>query len=309
MTELAGIFTRVVFPVLLIVALGFILQKKFKFDLSMLTKLLFYVLSPCLIFARVYKAPLPLLRYALFAVFTIGMIAVMGILAFGISTLRKDTPSMRSAFILSVMLANLGNYGIPVVELVFHDAYATSIQVMVMLSQGIITFTVGIFLASRGQSTIRESVKRTLSYPMIYSIIVSFIFKGFQIPVWKPLWVTIQELSNAFIPVTLFTLGAQLGRINLTRGMGDVFISAACRLILGPVIGFCLIRLFNLHGLVAQVLFISSGLPSAVNSALVAVEMNNEPKFASQAVFFSTLLSFITISVVIFIAKTWIVSL
>lgn len=294
-----------VFPVFVIIAIGFFLQKRFKFDFATLTKPLFYVLFPCLIFTRVYDAPLPLKQYGLFALFTICVLAVMGILAFGISMLRQYTPSMRSAFILSIMLANLGNYGIPVVELVFNDAYATSIQVMVMLSQGIITFTFGIFLASRGQFTFKESVKRTLSYPVIYAIIVSFTFRGFQIPVWEPLWVTIQKISYAFIPIALFTLGAQLGRIHLTRGMGDVIISAACRLILGPCIGFCLIKLFNFHGLVAQVLFISSSLPSAVNSALIAVEMNNEPKFASQAVFFSTLLSFVTVSLTVFVAKNW----
>ncbi|UCB45258.1 MAG: AEC family transporter [Spirochaetota bacterium] len=305
MSGLFRIFTHVIFPVLFVIATGFFLQKKFKFDFATLTKPLFYVLSPCLIFTRVYEAPLPLRQYGLFTLFTIGLIAVMGALAFGVSMFRGFTPSMRSAFILSIMLANLGNYGIPVIELLFNDSYATSIQVMVMISQGIITFTFGMFFASRGQLTFKESVKRTLSYPIIYAIIVSFIFKGFQIPIWEPMWITMQRISYAFIPIALFTLGAQLGRIHLTKGMGDVIISAGCRLILGPCIGFCLIKLFNFHGLVAQVLFISSSLPSAVNSALVAVEMNNEPKFASQAVFFSTLLSFATVSLTIFVAKNW----
>jgi predicted permease len=241
----------------------------------------------------------------MFALFTIGLVAVMGILTYGVSMLRQFTPSMRSAFILSVMLANLGNYGIPVIELLFNDSYATSIQVMVMISQAIITFTFGMFLASRGQFTLKESVKRTLSYPIIYAIIVSFIFKGFQIPVWEPIWIILQKISYAFIPMAIFTLGAQLGRIQLTKGIGDVIISAGCRLLLGPCVGFCLIKLFGFHGLAAQVLFISSGLPSAVNSALIAVEMNNEPRFASQAVFFSTLLSFATVSLTIFVAKNW----
>lgn len=53
----------------------------------------------------------------------------------------------------------------------------------------------------------------------------------------------------------------------------------------------------------AQVLFISSSVPSAVSTALIAVEFNNEPDFASQVVMTGTLMSAVTVTAVIYLSK------
>ena len=48
---------------------------------------------------------------------------------------------------------------------------------------------------------------------------------------------------------------------------------------------------------------ISSSVPAAVNTALIAVECDNYPDFASQVVMVSTLLSSVTLVVVIYFAR------
>ena len=59
---------------------------------------------------------------------------------------------------------------------------------------------------------------------------------------------------------------------------------------------------FRIDGIMAQVMIISAGLPTAVNTALIAVEFDNKPDFASQTVMISTLLSSVTLTVVIYFA-------
>jgi predicted permease len=51
----------------------------------------------------------------------------------------------------------------------------------------------------------------------------------------------------------------------------------------------------------AEIAIISSAAPTAVNSVLLAIQYDSEPDFASQTVFFSTILSSITVSFVIFL--------
>jgi predicted permease len=63
-----------------------------------------------------------------------------------------------------------------------------------------------------------------------------------------------------------------------------------------PLIAVLLLKLFHFSGIAARTLLISTSMPTAVNTALIALEFNNEPQFASQAVLFSTLLSIATVS-------------
>ncbi|MNP05096.1 hypothetical protein D3C76_970390 [compost metagenome] len=48
---------------------------------------------------------------------------------------------------------------------------------------------------------------------------------------------------------------------------------------------------------------ISSALPTAVNTALIAVERKNHPDFASQAVMVATLSSAVTLVLVVYISR------
>jgi len=305
--DLFRIFTHIVFPVLLIAAAGYLVQKRFKFDLMALTKTFFFVITPCLVFTRVYETALSWESYGRFALFTAVLIALMGGIGLFVSRTGRFTVSMRAAFILSVMMANSGNYGLPVIELMFNgNPYASSIQLIVMVTQGIIHYTLGIFIVARGQGTAREALGHTLRYPLIYAVALVAIFKGFDITVWEPVWFTMEKISAAFVPMALFTLGAQLARIRLGRGMGRVLLASAFRLLVAPLVAIGLIRIFGFSGMNAQILFVGAALPTAVNSALFAAEFNNEAEFASQVVFFSTLLSFFTVSFAIWVARAWI---
>ena len=303
MNEFVSILIRIIFPVFLVIGSGYLLQKGLPFDLNGFTKILFYILIPCLILSRLYKTELPLLSLGRAFLFAAVSIAVMGVIAFGISQARSYSQSMRSAFLLSVMFCNSGNYGLPVIELVFdHDPVATSLQVLVLTVQNILTFTLGVFLVARGRSTFKESIGKTIRFPSLYAIILALILRICRIPVWHHLWVPIDMMATALVPVALLTLGMQLARIRLTRGLFDIALSSFCRLMLGPAVAVPLLYLFGYRGFMAQALFVSSAMPTAVNTALLALEMDNEPRFASQAVLFSTLLSTLTVSLTIFAA-------
>ena len=79
--------------------------------------------------------------------------------------------------------------------------------------------------------------------------------------------------------------------------------SLLLRLCLGPLLGFLVVRVLGIHGALAQSLIVSTSFPTAVNVALLSMEFDNEPDFAAAVVFYSTLLSAITVSLVIFLVK------
>ena len=81
-------------------------------------------------------------------------------------------------------------------------------------------------------------------------------------------------------------------------------ISSIGRVIVGPIIGFILIKIFNLSGYAAGVLLIQSSMPSAILTYLIASMYS--PKDIvdniSSMIVVSTLMSLITIPIIVFIA-------
>lgn len=64
----------------------------------------------------------------------------------------------------------------------------------------------------------------------------------------------------------------------------SVYLSMVLRLLVGPAVGFSLVLLLGLEGVPAQALLIASGMPTGVNTAILAEEYKNEPDFAAQTV-------------------------
>ena len=83
----------------------------------------------------------------------------------------------------------------------------------------------------------------------------------------------------------------------------DVYISSSLRLLGGPLLACVILKLLGVTGVTAQTLMISSAIPTAVNTALIAVERNNHPDFASMAVMTSTILSSITLVIVVYVSR------
>jgi hypothetical protein len=304
MTHLPSILSTIILPLFLLIGAGYAVQKAFTLDLAALTKVIFYLLIPSLIFSRLYHNTLPYQSLGLMFLFAVAVIVVMGLISIPVSLLRGYSPSMRVVFALALMFCNSGNYGLPVIELVFkNNPAATSIQILVLTAQNITTFSLGVFLISKGKSSFKESFGKMLKFPSIYAIALAIVLRVFHVPVWEPLWIPVDWLARALVPVALVTLGARLARIPLTTGLPDVLLAALFRLILGPLAALALMYCFQYRGLMAYALLISSSMPTSVNTALLAMEFDNEPRFASQTVLYTTVLSIVKVSFTIYLGS------
>jgi len=81
-------------------------------------------------------------------------------------------------------------------------------------------------------------------------------------------------------------------------------VSSVARVVIGPIVGFAIIKTFNLSGIAAGVLLIQCSMPSAVLNYLVGSIYSPKKvvdNIASMIVV-STVLSFITIPIVVYYA-------
>jgi len=300
------ILLNIILPIFVLVTIGFVVQKKFHLDIRTLTRLSMYVFIPSVLITKIYEAKVSLQFFGTLFIYIMGIQLIMMILGEGIPTLLKYPKSIKKCFSNSLLFFNSGNYGLPLVELVFkQDPIATTAQVFIMVIQNITTNTVGVFQASTGSSSRKEALKNVFSMPSMYVLVAVGIVKWTGITIPDPILVPLQYITNGFVGFALILLGVQLGEIKFEFKVKDILISSFIRLILSPVIGFILVQLLGVHGILAKSLIIGASTPTAVNTAIIAKEFDNEPEYAAQMVFVSTVLSAITISTVIYIVTTY----
>ncbi len=315
MTIMLTIFTNNILPIFLLVGLGFILAKKFSLNINTLTKINLYTLVPVFTFVYLYTTDIPMdmLKVLVSAVI---LMAVNFAVAYTVSGVMKYGQGKKYAFINSVIFYNSGNIGIPLVTLVFSSApyiidgktpyldLALTSQIMILVVQNITTNSLGFFNAGRAKMNWRDSIKKILKVPTIYIVPSAFLLKLIPYDMTQlPIWPALNYLRNALVAVALLTLGVQISRTKLNSIKPAAWLSVFLRLVGGPAIMLVIIRLLSLDGIIAQAVMISSAVPTAVNSALIAVEYDNHPDLASQAVLISTLLCTITLSAVIYAAR------
>lgn len=291
-------------PIFIVVGLGIVVQKKMELDLRTLSKLNTYFLLPAVCFTNLYERELSLSLFIKIIAFLLLLTAVLVLLSTLISRVLKFEKKLSASYKNSTVLTNAGNFGIPMSELVFkQEPIGIAIAVIVSAYQNIITFTYGMFTSVSSERVKTGMMKELLTQPIIYSILMALLLKALPIQIPKPIWEPIQNISDAFLAIALLTLGAQLA--NLTyKGISKVlYISILSRLILSPAVAFLLISVMQLKGVTAAALFIASAYPTSRNSALLALEYNNHPEFATQAVLLTTIVSSITVTFVVYLSN------
>ncbi|MBM7601802.1 putative permease [Virgibacillus halotolerans] len=304
MTELFFILKDIILPIFIIMAIGFILQKKFNLDVQTLAKLNIYFLVPGFIFVKLYSTTFSASLFGKVMFFFIIYVIILYLISLLWAKLSGAKKDEKIAFSNSVMFFNSGNYGVPVNDLVFKsDPFAMSIQVIMLTLQNIFLFSYGIFSL---QSVKIGKLKAALGYfkmPVLYALLAGILLNVYNVPVPAFVWVPANYIADAMVSLALLTLGAQVAQIKFKTGLSSVYFSLLIRLIIGPIIALGMIYVFQIDGIAAQALLIASAMPTSVNSSVIAQEYNNQPNFAAQVVLFSTLASTVTVTMVIYLAR------
>src|SRR5699024_8370871 len=199
---------------------------------------------------------------------------------------------------------NSGNYGLPVNDLVFQsNPFAMSIQVVAMAFQNMFLFSYGVFSLRAADKGTLKALLGYFRMPVLYGLLAGLLFNFLNVSLPDLILVPAEYIANAMIAMALFTLGAQVAELRITKGLRLVYLSVTLRLIGGPLIAYLMIILFGIEGITAQALFISSAMPTSVNSSVIAQEYSDDPTFATQTVLFSTLASVATVTFVIYLAR------
>ena len=297
------ILTNIILPIFIQISLGYIVKKVTNFNNKPLAVIQLYIIIPALLFVSMYNTEINktiAVKIILHSVIIFVLLYVLSILLCKIFKYNKITSS---SFTNSICLYNSGNFCLPLVQILFNNPLAVSIQIVIMTVQSIATNTVGIYSVSAGKKNVKQGILEVLKIPLIYCIVIALALRAMQISVAVPILNAMNSLGSAMVPVALISLGAQLAETKCSFKMPKVYFSNFIRLIISPILAYALVLLLGLKGMAAEIAIISSAAPTAVNSVLLAIQYDSDPEFASQAVFFSTIISSITVTIVIFLVS------
>jgi len=293
--ELVSIFANNILPIFLVAGVGFVLARKLHADAMTLSRVTLYALSPCLVFNLLVNAQVSASEFGRLLLFTLGTILGIGAITWLVTRALQLDRVMVSAFLVAVMFANGGNYGLPLTSFAFGQAALTRATIYFVISV-VLTYTLGIFLASSGRRSAREALSGVFKIPSVYAAIAAVIVVATQVTVPPVVMRPVELLSNAAIPVMLLVLGMQLERAAKPEKLQLVGLAVGLRLIVSTLLGFVLAQVLGLDGAARQGGIIQAAMPVAVVTTILSTEFQTEPAFVTSVVFFSTVLSPLTLT-------------
>lgn len=293
------IFLEIIFPIVLIVAIGFAADRlSHSFDLKTLSRLTMFILSPALIFNSLMKTSVTPADAGIMFAFTLALTAAIYLISFGAAHLTKMPASDRKGLYLATIFLNAGNYGVPVALFALGQA-GMDHEVLMLVFQNVLVSTLGVYIAASSNLTWQSAVKKIFQIPPFYAVALAFLFRGLHIELSAFLLKPLELLSQSTVPMLLLTLGIQLSRTRLERHTGFISIASVIRLIISPLLAVGLVHLLGITGITAKTVILASAMPTAVNATLYAIEFDTAAAKVSGVTLVTTVLSTLTVTILL----------
>lgn len=286
--------SNLIFKIFIFVFLGFCFGKMKKLDLELFTQIIIdsfiYGVFPIFILLVIWKNQSSL--SLAINIFFIALGVVLGGAFFSLlfsAFLKKPFREIS----LPIMFMNSGYLAIPVNTLFFGEKgceYAVIYDIVI----GLMMYTLGIFLISG-----KRNFRQVFRMPIIYAAALGMFLNYINISIPGYIQNSYNILKIVIFPFILALVGYQLSlvkfHVSLFRITG---IGMILRMGGGGFIVWSLNKLFHLSTDLFPVVLLSSIMPSAVTTYILAKKYHNAPDYAASMVIFSTLLSIIVIPLV-----------
>ncbi len=309
-TDVGDIFTQVLLPVLLATGLGALVQWKFKLHVPTLSRLNIWLLVPCFLFVKVYESTVSLADLGWIAL-TVALVgAALGVPLFVGLRRAKVQGGVVAAVVVGGLFYNAGNFGLPVAELLYgvkgvrfegmrDAADGPAVQALLMMLSNLCIWGLGYVILAAAKGDGWAGVLGYLKLPMLYVLAAAFIFRCTGATPWPPIYHAVQIIADACVPVMLLILGMQLAQEARWPRWRVVTVVSIVKLLILPAATWLTVWLLGLWPWPGAQLVIAAAAPTAVNTLLLTLELEGDADLAADVVFWTTVLSAVTVTGVI----------
>jgi hypothetical protein len=172
-----------------------------------------------------------------------------------------------------------------------------------VVMQMILVNTLGVYFAARSRFSAKSALRSVFSLPAIYAAAAAILLRATGILVPAGIARGVGMLAQAYSPMVLLILGAQMASVRteaLDGATHKAFWSGmAIRMLLSPLIAAVILNMLGVVGLLRAVLIIEASMPVAVNAVILAEKFEAAPKLVTRCILWTTLGSFIALPILL----------
>lgn len=297
-----------VMPLMIIIITGNVLRVRGFYsaqDISALTKTLYWVILPPLLFRTSYSAGSEVLKQPnlLLACTLCYLITVLVTLLISLKYTHKGDIKRTAVAVFASFRSNNLYLGFPVVQMALGEAGLHEASIYIAVSTipfQFISLAAGEIVISGRLSSdgIRQIVKKLCTNPLLISCILGVAAAVVKLPIHFVLDETMKLMGGAATAVALLALGGSLDLSCLSRIAGimkETWADIIIKLVFVPVIMYLLLQLFPVSPELFMVTVMLTSMPNAVNCFILAKGMGMDGKYAADLVAATTLLGILSI--------------
>ena len=258
---------EILFPLFAITALGYVVGRRMKPDLTQANKLNMDVFVPALVCAALANKAFDISAFLPLVVAVSLIVLGSGLVAWALARALGMQPK---TLVPPIMFNNCGNLGLPLAVLTFGDTALAPMVVMFMVSN-LVHFSFGAWLL--------DHRVRLLTVWKVPSVLATCLGLGVSLShfeVWPPLLIAIRMLGEISIPLMLFGLGVRLADSRISAVGIGVF-GALARPLIGLALAWGVLQLIELPAREQALLLVFGALPPAVLNFMFAERYQQEP--------------------------------
>ncbi len=269
----------ILFPLFAIAALGYLVGKRLKPDLSHANKLNMDVFVPALVFAALVNKEFRVTEFIPLGTATLIVVVGSGVAGWALARLAGVATK---TLVPPMMFNNCGNLGLPLAVLAFGELALAPAVVMFMVSN-LLHFSYGAWLLDH-----RVRVWTVWKVPSVLATLAGLAVGLASIEIWPPLLVAIRMLGEISIPLMLFALGVRLTDSRIASVGIGVFVAAA-RPLVGMLLALAVMLVIDLPPQERALLLVFGALPPAVLNYIFAERYHQEPEAVASMVLIGNL--------------------
>ncbi len=300
--QILGLFLDVVAPVFGIVLLGYTVGPRLGLEARTLSRLAYYVFLPAFVFNAISTADFELARVTRAVGYIIIVHLASAAMGFITARLLRRSWEITAAYVLIALFGNVGNFGVAIIGFKIGPS-AVPLATLYFVAINMTAFIIGVGFASwlrRGHGWV-SAVLAVFKTPAIIVIVLALFFQAGDIAVPLMPARIIGLLAGAMIPTLLFVVGQNLSEAGAMKLDRDVYVASAIRLIVAPLMALALAAPLQVTGLDRDAGILQAGMPVAVLAIIIAMEFDLVPRFVTTVLFFTTLTSLLTITVMLYL--------
>ncbi|MBN1176975.1 MAG: AEC family transporter [Dehalococcoidales bacterium] len=283
----------IVLPAFFVIFIGYLVGRFTKISMAPVVDITIYIAVPALVFVSLLNKEIILLDAAkMWASSLIIMFGCMGVAWVVFKLIRQR----HSGLYMPISMMNTVNIPFPVIYLAY-GAEGMVGATLFYIPNVIMMYTLGIYIMA-GKHW-KENVREVLRQPVVYAAIIGLLLNFLNVRVPDLVINSLDLLSLMAIPLVLIVLGYNLASVKIAS-FPTTLLSCFLRMGVGLALGLAVVNVLDITGIFRSVVILDSAMPAAAASSILATKYHNEAEMVSSVVFFTTVISLVSISFLLY---------